>query len=119
MAIRPQVPAPDWSEAHHRGEAKCRRTPLYVGGPNLFFEDVYTAMDFCNGNLKNDDEVCPRRNECLRTAMQNRENYGIWGGMTPEARLALRLRYPGMPERWIWQPENSHEREDVQWLDAA
>lgn len=119
MAIRPQVPAPDWSEAHHRGEAKCRRTPLYVGGrgPDLFFEDDYAAMDFCNGT--EDGFVCPRRNECLRTAMQNRENYGIWGGMSANARLRLRLRYPGMPERWIWHPEGQPEPKDEQWLEAA
>lgn len=118
MAIRPQVPAPDWSEAHHRGEAKCRRTPAYAGGADLFFEDDYSAMDYCNGTL--DGLVCPRRNECLRTAMLNRENYGIWGGMSPEARLALRLRYPGMPERWIWHPEGEPETEpkDEEWLAA-
>jgi hypothetical protein len=117
MAIRPQVPAPDWSEAHHRGAAKCRRNSTTHGGPDLFFENDQAAMDFCNG--RRDGEICPRRNECLRTAMQNRENYGIWGGMSPAARLTLRLRYPGMPERWIWRAEGQPDTEELLWLEAS
>ncbi|MFE6745917.1 WhiB family transcriptional regulator [Kitasatospora purpeofusca] len=102
MAIRPAAPAPDWSEDHHRGAAKCRGIGAGPDGWDIFFEDFDLAMAVCNGSW--DGRVCPRRTECLRVAMLNCENYGVWGGMTPADRLHLRLRYPGAPERWTWHP---------------
>lgn len=38
-------------------------------------------------------ELCGRclvREECLGYALKHREQYGIWGGTTPQERLALR-----------------------------
>jgi WhiB family redox-sensing transcriptional regulator len=60
--------------------------------PELFFPDrqlrpgrnseddpwVAAARRVCAG--------CPVRLECLRTALDNREDYGIWGGTTPDER---------------------------------
>lgn len=103
MGIRAVINAPDWSLTHHRGEAKCRDGRLTpTRNSDVFFHDEPLAIDICNGIY--DGTVCPRRTECLHVAMVNRENYGIWGGMTPRDRLALRMRFPGMPERWTWHP---------------
>ncbi|MFE5853236.1 WhiB family transcriptional regulator [Streptomyces sp. NPDC056500] len=101
MGIRAIVPAPNWSDTHHRGEAKCREDQP-TREKDLFFEDAGLALSVCNGT--HDGQVCPRRTECLRVAMLNREVYGIWGGMTATDRLAMRMRHPGRPERWIWHP---------------
>ncbi|MEU1816056.1 WhiB family transcriptional regulator [Streptomyces roseifaciens] len=103
MGIRALTSAPDWSPGHHRGEAKCRDVSLRpTRRRDVFFDDEDLALAICNGN--HDGIVCPRRTECLYVAMVNREAYGVWGGMTPGERLDMRLRYPGMPERWTWHP---------------
>lgn len=101
MAIRAVVPSPDWSPRHFRGAAKCRDTDRIIDG-DPWFEDEALALNVCNGDERS--PVCPRRAECLRVAMINKENYGVWGGMRPSSRSAMRARYPGMPERWTWRP---------------
>jgi WhiB family redox-sensing transcriptional regulator len=35
---------------------------------------------------------CPVREACLKSAMDNREKIGIWGGLTPEERAKLHRR---------------------------
>ncbi|WP_188279356.1 WhiB family transcriptional regulator [Streptomyces sp. CBMA29] len=75
-----------------------------------FFDSPLRAMDVCNGTR--DGVVCPRRIECLRAAMHNSEPYGVWGGMTAYDRLQLRLRYPGMPERWTWHPHRQPTQQE-------
>ncbi|MEV6310022.1 WhiB family transcriptional regulator [Streptomyces sp. NPDC051840] len=121
MGIRAVVNAPDWGESHHRGEAKCRQPHLTPGRDHdVFFEDEPLALEICNGDY--DGQICPRRTECLRVAMINKENYGIWGGMYSRDRLALRMRYPGMPERWTWRPPAEPEpptNEEPQWRAAS
>lgn len=38
---------------------------------------------------------CPIKKDCLKTALKNREQYGVWGGTLPSERLALiRRRSP-------------------------
>ncbi|MEU5692415.1 WhiB family transcriptional regulator [Actinosynnema sp. NPDC020468] len=37
---------------------------------------------------------CPVRTECLAEALDNRIEYGVWGGMTERERRALRRRRP-------------------------
>lgn len=108
MTLRPRG-APDWSESHHRGPAKCRSIPQDARDRDVFFEHPHDALDICNGT--HDHFVCPRRTECLRVAMFNCEPYGVWGGMTASDRLWLRLRYPQAPERWTWRPYRGREEE--------
>lgn len=121
MGIRAVVNAPNWSETHHRGEAKCRDTSLTpTRNRDVFFEDESLALAICNGT--HDGQVCPRRTECLRTAMHNKENFGVWGGMNAKDRLEMRMRNPGMPERWIWHaPRDSVNltNEETPWQAAS
>lgn len=115
MGIRALTGAPDWSTSHHCGEAKCRDESLRpTRKRDLFFEDEELSLSICNGTY--DGLVCPRRTECLHVSMVNKENYGVWGGMIPQERLDMRLKYPAMPERWTWHPpgyQNQAEEEET------
>lgn len=68
-------PRPDWMDS-----ALCAQTD-----PELFFPDKgqpsYDAKRVC--------ATCPVRTECLLYALANREEYGIWGGLTARERRAL------------------------------
>lgn len=58
--------------------------------PDLFFADksgraaseTRAAKQVCAG--------CTVRTDCLHHAVDNHENYGIWGGTTPRERRTLR-----------------------------
>jgi WhiB family redox-sensing transcriptional regulator len=43
---------------------------------------------------------CPVRTECLAEALDNRIEFGVWGGMTARERGALLRRRPGVAS---WQ----------------
>lgn len=52
--------------------------PLSVPGPT----DIYReARDIC--------QACPVKRECLEHALTNREQHGLWGGLTPNQRERL------------------------------
>lgn len=71
--------ATDWT-AH----AACRTTDpdeLFVQGAAQ-----NRAKAVCNG--------CPVRTECLADALDNRVEFGVWGGMTERERRALLRRRP-------------------------
>lgn len=70
---------PDWS-----GRAACRTTDpdeLFVQGAAQ-----NRAKAVCTG--------CPVRTECLGDALDNRIEFGVWGGMTERERRALLRRRP-------------------------
>jgi hypothetical protein len=71
-------------------EAACRGTDI-----NLFFSErgdhktMMTAMEICNGTR--DTPACPVRDECLAWANSfEDDNHGVYGGLTPSARMKLR-----------------------------
>lgn len=69
----------DW-----RVHAACRDTDpdgLFVRGA-----EQNRAKMICMG--------CPVRTECLAEALDNRINFGVWGGMTERERRALLRRRP-------------------------
>ncbi len=43
---------------------------------------------------------CPVIAECLADALDNRIEYGVWGGMTERERRAMLLRHPNVPSWW-------------------
>jgi WhiB family redox-sensing transcriptional regulator len=70
---------PDW-----RISASCRDTDpdgLFVRGT-----EQNRAKLMCMG--------CPVRTECLAEALDNRIDFGVWGGMTERERRALLRRRP-------------------------
>jgi WhiB family redox-sensing transcriptional regulator len=58
---------------------------LFVNGPRAQRE----ARRVCLG--------CPVRFECLAHALDNRIEWGVWGGMTEYERRALLRRHPDTP----------------------
>lgn len=86
IALHPSAAAngfrhPNWTE-----EAACRGM-----GPDRFYptdseddddtEVAVAAKAVC--------ESCPVREDCLTTAIETREQYGIWGGMTSRERRRM------------------------------
>lgn len=70
--------------AHWSEDASCRGTDpeeLFVKGPQQ-----NRAKAVCTG--------CPVRTECLTEALDNRIEFGVWGGMTERERRALLRRRP-------------------------
>ncbi|HIT74915.1 MAG TPA: WhiB family transcriptional regulator [Candidatus Avipropionibacterium avicola] len=69
--------------------AKCRDTEdiLFCEGA-----EQKRARTFC--------EDCPVRAECLADALDNRIEWGIWGGMTERERRALLRRNPEVANWW-------------------
>nr|WP_245866126.1 WhiB family transcriptional regulator [Rhodococcus kyotonensis] len=66
--------------------AACRES-----GGDLFFPtgDEYSAASIADA--KSVCLRCPVSKECLRHALLNREQHGIWGGLTPSERRRTRL----------------------------
>lgn len=67
---------PIWQE-----DALCKQTD-----PDIFFaesgENYIRAERIC--------ATCPVRLECLRHALEHNEQWGIWGGCTPNERKHLK-----------------------------
>ncbi len=64
--------------------AACRN-----GDPDALFvqgAEQNVAKRICRG--------CPVRYECLADALDNRIEFGVWGGMTERERRALLRRHP-------------------------
>ncbi|WP_351234802.1 WhiB family transcriptional regulator [Streptomyces sp. NPDC002133] len=74
------------ASAHWRMEAACRA----ADSEELFAEAAKQnrAKAVCAG--------CPVRIACLAEALDNRIEFGVWGGMTERERRALLRRRPGV-----------------------
>ncbi|GAC1421799.1 MAG: WhiB family transcriptional regulator [Actinomycetota bacterium] len=68
----------NWQE-----EGACRGVE-----PEIFFpiseDDAWRAKEICG--------VCSVKEQCLVFALQNRERYGVWGGVTEKERIDLHRR---------------------------
>ena len=88
---------PDWT-----ARAACRSTEpdtLFVQGAAQ-----NRAKTICFG--------CPVRTECLADALDNRIEFGVWGGMTERERRALLRRRPDVTS-WrelLENARNTYER---------
>ena len=75
------------SELDWQRQGACRYC-----SPELFFPIGSTAADVVADieAAKAICATCPVQPECLRYALQTRQEYGIWGGMTEDERAWLR-----------------------------
>lgn len=57
---------------------------------------------------------CPVRTECLAEALDNRIEYGVWGGMTERERRALLRKRPDVTSWWnlLDRARKEYERAD-------
>lgn len=60
--------------------AKCRNEPTNIDFSEE--DDVDEAKEFCLG--------CPVILECLKSALDSNERWGVWGGLTPSERRTIR-----------------------------
>lgn len=81
-------PAPDTTEpgARWQDNAECRR-PEYAKDRDLWYSDrkqgdVQYAIDICKS-------LCPVRDACAQYALEQRETFGIWGGLTERDRRRI------------------------------
>ncbi len=97
MSVVPLGLAPDWTAS-----AACRAAhpdDLFVTGAAQ-----NRAKAICLG--------CPVRTECLADALDNRVEFGVWGGMTERERRALLRRRPDVTS-WsalLTQARVAHQR---------
>ena len=80
MAMRTSFDETDWRE-----DAACRDadTDAFFPAPD---DEVATAK------AKAICAVCPVRESCLMFALSNREEQGVWGGLTETERRRVRRR---------------------------
>ncbi|MGI9021914.1 MAG: WhiB family transcriptional regulator [Acidimicrobiales bacterium] len=78
MAMKKSFDESDW-----RDEAACRDADTAVFFP-LSDDEAGRAKAIC--------ATCPVREPCLLFALANREEQGVWGGLTESERRRLRRR---------------------------
>jgi WhiB family redox-sensing transcriptional regulator len=76
----------------NHGEPICATTD-----PELFFPPVGNE-DGVARQAKKLCQTCPVIKECLTYALVNQEQFGIWGGMSPRERMAMRRAGKGRPK---------------------
>ncbi|QGU06915.1 Transcriptional regulator WhiB4 [Corynebacterium occultum] len=97
LYLDPQRAAPVWQEPARTGgpegspeseewiaQARCRQNDpdaLFVQGA-----EQRRAATLC--------QPCPVRTQCLVTSLDNREEFGVWGGLTERQRRALLRKNP-------------------------
>ncbi len=79
--MRERFDEEDWRES-----GACRKADTA-----LFFP----VSDDAAGPAKAICAICPVREQCLRFALANREEQGVWGGLTETERRRIRRRRTG------------------------
>lgn len=95
----PADPAGEGQRFTWRHLAACRGQPVawWFPGSPLTSEDIAglrRAEALC--------AACPVTIECLCDALDNREAFGLWGGLTPKPRTRLRQRIDAWAGQHRW-----------------
>jgi WhiB family redox-sensing transcriptional regulator len=72
------------SEWQHRAACAGDNPEKWFSLTTTFNPDYEDAVEICSW--------CPVRIECLKTALTDKIEFGIWGGLTPEQRKRLDKR---------------------------
>jgi WhiB family transcriptional regulator, redox-sensing transcriptional regulator len=83
-------------DAHWTAYAACGNTGKDRMPPEAMFVEgpaQREARSVCT--------TCAVRLECLAEALDNRLDFGVWGGMTERERRALRRRRPEVESWWV------------------
>lgn len=83
IAYSEQDDSLDW-----QGRALCTQTD-----PEAFFPEKGGSAR----EAKRVCQACEVRSECLKHALENSEQFGIWGGLTGPERARLKRRAQGLP----------------------
>ena len=83
-------------------EALCGQTD-----PELFFPEKGGTTEPAKAICRQ----CTVQAECLNWAMTNREEFGIWGGLSPNEREALRKRRHTIPIKPLRGPTQTTRKE--------
>lgn len=108
MVIRARMPIPDgWHGA------RCRTLGVTAEYDPVYDRDQQDDMiQYCN-----EPSPCPIRDACLMYALVNNCTAGVWGGMSPKDRWALRRKYPlGLGVRNTRGTLEYHPRSEWKWL---
>ena len=71
-----------------REKGKCWGKTTSPSSDYWYAEDDDDDKQRKNKIAKSYCEACPVKKECLQFALDNKEEYGIWGGMTTRERKA-------------------------------
>ncbi|WP_338039920.1 WhiB family transcriptional regulator [Nocardioides caldifontis] len=87
--------------------ARCRAAPdeMFVRGA-----EQHRARSVCVG--------CPVRTECLAEALDNRLEWGVWGGLTERERRAVLRRRPNV-RSWRRVLQAARAAADERWAPAS
>lgn len=89
----------DWQE-----RAECKNQPPELFFPDIFGPDGVEEMDdgtiwekFGDTSTHYDEarkicDICPVKRECLNEALETKERFGMWGGLTPIERRRIERR---------------------------
>ena len=97
-------------KASWREHANCRTYKTAIFYPLSGNTNAYaytTARHICSN--------CPVQNTCLSEALDNREQYGMWGGCTPTERSDMLIGRGESPLASLnvsWKPRRSNTRQD-------
>lgn len=77
------------ADARHQDQSWTTRGACVTMDPDCFFvqgSEQHAIKATCLG--------CPVKTECLADALDNRIDFGVWGGMTERERRRLLRRHP-------------------------
>lgn len=86
-------------------EAKPCDGLTHLWYPNAPSSDVAKAKAVCNGH--NGSPGCPYREDCLRFAIDNKEDYGVWGGTSERDRRKIQRARKKYKNRTIYSLEDA------------
>jgi WhiB family redox-sensing transcriptional regulator len=94
--LEPQIPTDEDATAAGEAATPAEELPCRTTDPDLWFAedpaDLERAKTMCR--------ACPVRAECLQTALEQREPWGVWGGEIFVAGVIVARKRPrGRPRK--------------------